>query len=116
MRSVRWLFGIALSIAAVEAANAQGDWDVVLSGRSFHLNAARQWNEDNWGFGVEREFNPERRWVKLFLANAYKDSVDEPSYMAGGGLKRRFRVPSRDFYVDIGRRRVLDAQARCPRR
>ena len=28
--------------------------------------------------------------------------MGNPSYMAGGGLKRRFRMRSDDFYVDVG--------------
>jgi hypothetical protein len=85
-----------------ESAHAQGNWDVVLNGRAIHVNAAKQWNEDNWGLGVEREFNPTSRWVKVALANGFKDSCGEPSYMAGGGLKRRFRLFSDDLYFDVG--------------
>ncbi len=32
----------------------------------------------------------------------FKDSMGDPSYMAGGGLKRRFFLRSDDFYVDLG--------------
>jgi hypothetical protein len=81
---------------------AQGDWDVVLNGRSVHVNADREWNEDNWGLGVEHEFNTSGRWVKVALANGFKDSTGEPSYMAGGGLKRRFRMFSDNLYFDVG--------------
>jgi antimicrobial peptide resistance and lipid A acylation protein PagP len=83
-------------------AQAQADWDVVLNGRAVHLDAQKPWNEDNWGLGIEREFNPAGRWVKVALANGFKDSLGQPSYMAGGGIKRRFRVVSDDFYVDVG--------------
>jgi hypothetical protein len=96
---------LTLALAASGAtrlAQAQADWDVVLSGRSFHVNAEKPWNEDNWGLGFEREFNGSGRWVRVALANGFKDSLGEPSYMAGGGLKRRFRVRSEGFYVDVG--------------
>jgi Antimicrobial peptide resistance and lipid A acylation protein PagP len=83
-------------------AHAQTDWGIVLNGRSVHVNATRDWNEDNWGLGVEREFNSGGRWVKLAMANGFKDSANEPSYMAGGGLKRRFRMFSDHAYFDIG--------------
>jgi len=67
------------------------------------MNAAGDWNEDNWGLGVEREFSSSTSpWVKVALANGFSDSTGNPSYMAGGGLKRRFYVRSRDFYVDLG--------------
>jgi hypothetical protein len=88
------------SLAASTA--AAGPWDVVVNGRSIHLNAAHERNEDNWGVGIEREFASERRWVKVALANAFTDSMGDRSYMAGGGLKRRFHIHSDDFYVDVG--------------
>lgn len=84
------------------AAHAQSDWDVVLNGRSVHINAAKDWNEENWGLGVEREFNSNGRWVKLAIANGFKDSDGDPSYMAGGGLKRRFKLFSDHAYFDVG--------------
>ena len=70
------------------AAHAQSDWDVVLNGRSVHINAAKDWNEENW--------------VKLAMANGFKDSDGDPSYMAGGGLKRRFKLFSDHAYFDVG--------------
>src|SRR5690606_23827333 len=93
----------ALLVSATPAL-AQGDWGVVLNGRALHLDAARQWNEDNWGIGFEKEFNPSARWVKAAVGDGFRDSLDEPSYRAGGGMKRRFRVPAVNdsFYVDVG--------------
>lgn len=81
-----------------------GDWDIVLNGRSIHVDGDRDWNESNWGLGVEHEFNPEERWVKLVLGNGFLDSDDEMSYMGGGGIKRRFRLPlgQRRVHVDLG--------------
>jgi hypothetical protein len=81
-----------------------GEWDIVLNGKSFHLDADEDWNESNWGLGFEHEFNPNSRWVKLALGNGFRDSDDELSYMAGGGLKRRFRLPigERRLQVDVG--------------
>jgi Antimicrobial peptide resistance and lipid A acylation protein PagP len=85
------------------AQSSDGAWDVVFNGRAVHMNAAKDWNEDNWGVGVEREFaSPTSRWVKMALVNGFQDSMGDPSYMAGGGLKRRFRPGADDFYVDVG--------------
>jgi Antimicrobial peptide resistance and lipid A acylation protein PagP len=91
-----------LSAGIVNAAYGQDAWDIVVNGRSFHIDAAKEWNEDNWGLGIEREFDTSSRWVKVALANGLKDSFGEPSYFAGGGVKRRFRVRSDDLYVDLG--------------
>jgi len=103
MQLSAWMTTVAFCLAwFAGTAQAQGNWDVVLNGRAVHVNAAKEWNENNWGVGVEREFNPRARWVKVALANGFKDSCDELSYMAGGALKRRFRFFSDDLYVDIG--------------
>ncbi|HVQ17036.1 MAG TPA: hypothetical protein VMS40_25710 [Vicinamibacterales bacterium] len=96
------MVAVLLTVGFAGAAHAQGNWDVVVNGRAIHVNAAKHWNEDNWGLGFEREFDSGGRWVKVALANGFKDSVGHPSYMAGGGLKRRFRVFSDDLYVDLG--------------
>lgn len=101
-----WTVGVALlggwlSAQSLSAQPADG-WDLVLNGRAVHMNATHQWNEDNWGLGIEREFAARGPWVKVALANAFEDSVGDPSYMAGGGLKRRFEIGRRNFYVDVG--------------
>lgn len=81
-----------------------GQWDIVFNGKAIHLDAERDWNESNWGLGFEHEFNPEARWVKLTLGNGFLDSDEHVSYMAGGGIKRRFRLPvgQRRVHVDLG--------------
>jgi hypothetical protein len=105
MQHATWTVCFAAVLASFShtaAAQSDSAWDVVVNGRAVHLNAARDWNEDNWGLGLEREFASQGRWIKVALVNAFNDSMDNPSYMAGGGLKRRFRPGSRDFYVDVG--------------
>ena len=94
---------LLLSICATLAAGplAAADWDLVLNGRAVHLNAAKEWNEANWGLGFEAELNPDDRWVKVLSANGFRDSQDQMSYMAGGGLKRRFGLGG-DWHADIG--------------
>jgi Antimicrobial peptide resistance and lipid A acylation protein PagP len=79
-----------------------GDWDVVLSGRSVHLNAERNWNESNWGLGVEREFDAHERWVKVAGGDVFEDSRYKTSYMAGAGIKRRIWFGAERFYTDFG--------------
>lgn len=80
------------------------NWGVVINGKSYHVNSSRDWNERNWGLGLEREFDSQSRWVKVAVFNGFKDSQNEMSYMAGGGLKRRFRLNrfSRDLFIDVG--------------
>ena len=67
------------------------------------MNASGDWNEDNWGLGMEREFASRGPWLKVALVNGFEDSMGDASYMAGGGLKRRFRLGrADDFYIDVG--------------
>ena len=96
-----WVGAVA-SLGHSGVASAQADWDIVLNGRSIHVNADRDWNEENWGLGIEREFNTGGRWVKVAVGNGFKDSLGEPSYMAGGGIKRRFRMFADNLYFDVG--------------
>ncbi|HEX5419838.1 MAG TPA: hypothetical protein VFY39_07545 [Gammaproteobacteria bacterium] len=93
---------ILLSIVAT-AAQAQ-DWSVIINGKAIHVNASKDWNEANWGLGVEREFVDGSHWVKLAVANGFVDSANAMSYMAGGGLMRRFRLPALgpSLHVDVG--------------
>jgi len=100
----RWAFviGAVGALAAAQPAAAQSDWGVVLNGRAVHVNAQKHWNEDNWGLGFEKEFNSGGRWVTGAVANGFKDSMDNPSYMAGITVKRRFRLFSDRFYFDAG--------------
>jgi len=90
------------SLAICRPLFAEGDWGIVINGRSVHLNAEKDWNQDNWGLGFEKELNSSARWVATAVANGFKDSMDNPSYMAGMSLKRRFRVPSNHVYFDAG--------------
>jgi hypothetical protein len=105
MTRTTWTVWLAATLAAFchnAVAQSTGAWDVVLNGRAVHVNASQDWNEDNWGLGFEREFASDTPWVKLALANGFKDSMGNPSYMAGGGIKRRFWVRSDDLYIDLG--------------
>jgi hypothetical protein len=80
------------------------EWSIVLNGKAVHMHSERDWNESNWGLGFELEFETESRWVKMALGNGFRDSQNEMSYMAGAGLKRRFRLRARapDLYFDLG--------------
>jgi hypothetical protein len=90
------------AFAATQPVLAQSDWGVVLNGRAVHVNAEKHWNEDNWGLGFEKEFNSSGHWVTAAVANGFKDSMYNPSYMAGASIKRRFRMLSNRLYFDAG--------------
>lgn len=92
-----------LAVGAGTTASAQ-DWSLVVNGKSIHVNSSKDWNERNWGLGLEREFATDSKWVKVALVNGFKDSRNHMSYMAGGGVKRRFHLYSLsdDLFVDVG--------------
>jgi hypothetical protein len=93
----------AIALFASGAVCAE-EWNVVLNGKAIHVGASREWNEDNWGLGFEREFGVRSRWVKAAFANGFRDSGDGMSYMAGVSIKRRFPMRStvRGLYFDVG--------------
>lgn len=101
------IFTLFAAIAATAGSSAPAwaqDWSLVLNGKAIHVNSSKDWNEQNWGLGLEREFDAQSRWVKVALVNGFRDSQDEMSYMAGGGIKRRFRLDSLydGLFVDLG--------------
>lgn len=80
-----------------------GDFGIVINGRSHHFDRDLDRNESNYGLGVEYELNGKERWVRFAVANTFVDSMDNLSYMAGFGLKRRMRFgESRTWYMDAG--------------
>lgn len=72
-----------------------------INGKSKHQgeSAGQGYNENNYGFGITGE-KVDNGLVKLLTAGGYKNSFNDPSYYAGGGLAKRFQ--SGDYYADLG--------------
>ena len=85
-------------------AYAGGNFSAVVNGKSYHINSSHDWNEDNYGLGIEHEFEQKSAWKKVAMVNAFRDSTDNMSYMAGGGLHRRLFETEKlaGFYVYAG--------------
>ncbi|HNP35714.1 MAG TPA: hypothetical protein PKK10_07665 [Woeseiaceae bacterium] len=66
-----------------------GQYNVILNGKSYHIDSRYNWNDDNVGAGIEYDFNPGNSWKKTIMANGFRDSNDAMSYMAGAGLHRK---------------------------
>ncbi len=81
-----------------------GEFSAIINGKSYHLGASTDWNEDNYGLGLEYEFDTETRWRKRLMANGFRDSNEEMSYMVGGGLHRNLYSTEwlGGFYIDAG--------------
>lgn len=103
LRAATLILLATLTALAVEPANA-GELRAVFNGKSFHLGASEDWNEDNYGLGVEYQFASRSRWKPLLMANGFRDSDEHMSYMAGGGLHRNLYQADglHGFYVDAG--------------
>ncbi len=81
-----------------------GELSAVINGKSVHLGSGNDWNEQNYGLGVEYRFTSQSRWKTIVMANGFRDSDENMSYMAGAGLHRTLFATERlnGLYVDAG--------------
>ena len=95
---------LALSLILVSSPARAGKSHAIVNGKSYHFNSSYQWNENNYGFGLEHEFEQTSAWKKVVMANGFRDSTDNMSYMAGAGLHRRLYETDKlaGFYVYAG--------------
>lgn len=95
---------LALCIVLPLSSATAGGLSAVINGKSFHLGANQEFNEENYGLGVEYYFDTESRWKKVIMANGFRDSEEHMSYMAGAGLHRNLYETDRfnGLYVDAG--------------
>lgn len=91
------LFGGALPVHADQLG-------IVLNGRSIHLGTKESLNEANLGAGLEYHYTTDNNWVPFLTVSGFRDSNENMSYYAGGGIKHRFQLGSKpnQFYVDTG--------------
>jgi hypothetical protein len=64
---------------------------VIVSGRAIHMGD-NDLNENNFGLGIQYDFNPQQRWIPLINLASFKDSNNQTSRYIGAGIKRRFRL------------------------
>jgi hypothetical protein len=76
-------FALFLSLLASPA--IAGKYSAVVNGKSYHFNSTYQWNENNYGFGVEHEFTQKSAWKRVAMVNGFRDStrVFETDKLAG---------------------------------
>ncbi|RZV34200.1 MAG: hypothetical protein EX272_13240 [Chromatiales bacterium] len=98
------LVAVATLLLLLSSSAFAGKFNAVVNGKSYHLNSSYQWNENNYGFGVEHEFTQKSAWRKIAMANGFRDSTDNMSYMAGAGLHRRIYETDElaGFYIYAG--------------
>ncbi len=94
----------AMLVALPTSPAVAGKFNAVINGKSHHFNSTYDWNENNFGLGIEHEFDSVSAWRTTVMANGFRDSTDKMSYMAGAGLHRRLFETERlsGFYVYAG--------------
>ena len=104
MRKTSIIITIVFLSLVVGGTAQAGEFSVVVNGKSIHHGSELQWNEANYGFGLEYEYPGNSRWKKRVMVNSFLDSNKEVSHMAGGGLYRRlYRTDRLDgLYLDVG--------------
>jgi len=104
LRNAKKLGLLVLLVALQTSPAIAGKSSAVLNGKSYHLNSTYDWNENNFGLGLEHEFESISAWRTTVMANAFRDSTESMSYMAGAGLHRRLFETDRlsGFYVYAG--------------
>lgn len=95
---------LTLLVLVPFSSSMAGDLSAVINGRSIHVDATEEFNEDNLGLGLEYQFSTQSRWKKKVMANGFRDSNDYMSYMAGAGLHRTLFATDRwnGLYLDAG--------------
>lgn len=98
------IFILVILQCGISTTAAAGQLDLILNGRSYHADSKIDWNENNYGLGLEYQFDSTSRWIWSTNANAFRDSMNNMSYMAGGGLRRRLFQSNHasEFYFDVG--------------
>ena len=95
---------LSLCLALPLSSSMAGELSAVFNGKSYHIDATEDWNDNNYGLGLEYQFASKSRWRTRLMANGFRDSNEEMSYMAGGGLHRNLFETDRlrGFYIDAG--------------
>ena len=108
-----FIFVLAVLQFGLAGTAAAGQLDLIVNGRSYHADSKIDWNENNYGLGLEYQFDSTSRWIWSVNANAFRDSVNNMSYTAGGGLKRRLFQSNHpaEFYLDAGLNAFIMARA-----
>ena len=97
-------FALLLLLAVAAPSAMAGSLSAVINGKSIHIDAAEDWNENNTGLGFEYQLRSSSRWKTQLMVNGFRDSNEEMSYMAGAGLHRTLFATERfnGFYLDAG--------------
>jgi len=104
-RAILCLMPLLLAFGAAPVCADQRS--LLLNGKAIHLEkpAGTDYNEQNWGAGVQYDFvSADSKWRPFLTVSGFKDSNKNPSYYAGGGTMRRFAfgTDKNSLHLDAG--------------
>ena len=85
-----------------------GQLNLIVNGKAIHLGVptGMTMNEENWGLGLQYDYELiDDKWIPFATISGFIDSLDNPSYYAGGGILRRYSVgqyKEKTLHFDIG--------------
>lgn len=95
---------LILSLMPLLPSAHAGDLSLLLNGKAIHLDEppGSDLNEANWGLGLQYEWSEKGRdWIPYVTASGFIDSVNNPSFYAGGGYLRRWQL-NKTWHADAG--------------
>lgn len=100
MKNYITLFTLLLIVQTISQAE---ELHLIVNGKAIHLDDG-DYNEENYGLGLEYDFVPRGRWIPFLNASFFKDSNNQTSKYAGGGVRYRYLLGAddEDWHVDIG--------------
>lgn len=99
---------LALSLIIGSPALHAGQLNLIINGKAIHLGGptGTVMNENNWGLGLQYDYDLiDDKWLPIAMASGFIDSVNQPSYYAGGGLLRRYNIgqyQDNPLFFDVG--------------
>ena len=93
---------LTLSLAFVFPVQAD-ELHFILNGKAIHLDGGN-YNESNWGYGLEYDFEQRNNWITFINGSSFKDSNNQTSRYLGAGMKRRYLLQKdpEGWHVDAG--------------
>ena len=92
LHALRALLVILILTANIHMVRAD-QLSLIVNGKAIHLGvpAGMTMNEKNWGLGLQYDFALiHEHWLPFTTVSGFIDSMENPSFYAGGGLMRRY--------------------------
>lgn len=99
---MRTIFASLLLLIVAVQAHAD-DLNLILNGKAYHMTT-RNYNEKNYGLGLEYDFSPRHHWVTFINGSFFKDSLRNTSKYIGIGKRRRYLLEDdpQGWHLDVG--------------